>query len=144
MRRFDLVPFGREAPEDAVACDGLVSGAALDVSHWKGSATPTELRADTSVEMALKLAESDRKVRWNHVVNNHFDADGVLAVFCLLHPEVALAHAGMLIAAAEAGDFDEHPADERGLMLEMASGRLGRLKTEADAYERVLEALPEL
>lgn len=54
MRTFQLVPFGGKAPEGAVACDGLVAGAALDASHWKGSATPDELRADTSVEMALR------------------------------------------------------------------------------------------
>lgn len=144
MRRFELVPFGRDGSKDAVACDGLVSNSGLDVSHWKGSATPDELRADTSVEMALKLAESDRGVRWKLVVNNHFDADGVLAVFCLLHPEIALAHRSLLIGTAEAGDFDERPSSDESLMLEMAIARLARLKSDAHAYERVLEELPTL
>jgi hypothetical protein len=116
---FAFVPFGSIAPESAIACDGLVDGAGIHASHWEGNRTPAEIKADTSTEIALQLAA--RGVPSGAVVtSNHFDADGVLSAFALLEPDVAHRHADLMIAAAEAGDFDEWPADERGLRLEMA------------------------
>lgn len=32
--RFSFVPFGANAPDGAAACDDLVDGAGLDLSHW--------------------------------------------------------------------------------------------------------------
>ena len=69
---FVFRPFGSRAPEAAVACDGLVEGASLDLSHWRDNRTPKELKADTSVEIALAYALAARATR-NVVVNNHFD-----------------------------------------------------------------------
>lgn len=145
MRRFRFVPFGERAPQGAIACDGLVEHAAIDASHWRGNKTPDELRAgDTSVEMALRLAEIDREQKHALVANNHFDTDGVLAVFCLLHPEIALAHREIVIGAAECGDFDEWPKDKRGLMLDIAIGKLAEMPSDRNNYERVLAELPSL
>lgn len=137
--RFEFVPFAGTAPPGAAACDGLVEGAALDLSHWEKNATPADLKRDTSTEIALEFARRGGTVPL--AVNNHFDADGALAVFALLRSDVALAHAPLLVAAAEAGDFQEWPADERGLKLEAAVRRLGTLRTEADAYRRVIRDL---
>jgi hypothetical protein len=137
--RFCFVSFGARAPEGAAACDGLVPGAILDLSHWEKNATPTDLKRDTSVEIALEFARRGERVQL--AVNNHFDADGALAVYALLRSEIALAHAPLLVAAAQAGDFDEWPDDERGLRLEAAVRRLGMLKTDAEAYDRVLRDL---
>ena len=80
------------------------------------------------------------------MVNNHFDTDGLLSIWVLLDPEQAMAHRDLLIAAAEAGDFDEWPALERGLWLDAAiralgSGACGRCDA---AYQTVLPQLPEL
>ncbi len=136
--RFDFVPFGKDAPARAAACDGLVPKAALDLSHWEGNATPKELKRDTSTEIALAFARTGEKVEL--AVNNHFDADGALAVFALVRSDVALAHEKLFVAAAEAGDFDEWSTDE-GIKLEAAVRRLGMLKTESDAYARVLRDL---
>jgi len=52
------------------------------------------------------------------------DADGVLAVWALLRPELAQKHAKLIVAAAECGDFDEWPDDERGMWLEAAIASL--------------------
>jgi hypothetical protein len=141
---FEYVPFGAAARAEAIACDGLVDGAALHASHWPGNRTPVELKADTSVEIALRALE--RGVPGDAIVtNNHFDADGVLAVFVLLEPEIAARHASLLVAAAEAGDFDEWPADDRGLRLEMAIRALAAgAAGDRDAYARTLAALPAL
>jgi hypothetical protein len=137
--RFVFVPFGAHAPERAAACDGTVPGAVIDLSHWEGNHTPPELAADTSTESALAFARSGARIEI--AVNNHFDADGALSVFALVRSDVALAHADLLIAAAEAGDFDEWPSDDRGLRLEAAVRRLGSLRTEPRAYERVIAEL---
>ncbi|HVK68143.1 MAG TPA: DUF6687 family protein [Polyangium sp.] len=144
-RDFQFVPMGQRAPEGAVSCDGLVAGAALDLSHWAKNRTPKALKADTSVEIALAfLREASPADAPSVVVNNHFDADGVLAVWSLLDPETAAAHAGLLVAAAEAGDFDEWPAETRGIWLNIAIRRLVTLKPEASAYPIALAALGEL
>jgi hypothetical protein len=143
--RFAYVPFGQPAPARAAACDGLVGGAAIDLSHWSGNRTPPELKADTSVEIALAF----NRTRGRHdgveiACNNHFDADGVLACWVLLRPELAERHAGVAVAAAEAGDFDVWPGDERGLWLEAAIAALAGEGADRARYERVLPALDAL
>src|SRR4051812_47490620 len=107
-RRFEFVPFGAAGPRGALACDGLVGGDTLHLSHWAGNRTPRELKADTSVEIALRYSaaarDDGRRDDAACVVNNHFDTDGVLAVWALLEPERAAEHRGLIVAAAEAGD----------------------------------------
>jgi len=145
MREFRFVPMGLEAPPDAVGCDGLVDGALLDLSHWPKNRTDPAFKADTSVEIALAFARATSPVEGPRlVVNNHFDTDGVLAVWSLLDPEAALAHEGLLVAAAEAGDFEEWPSDPRGLWLDAALRRLVALKPEASAYPTALASLGTL
>jgi hypothetical protein len=143
---FAFVPFGGHASSEAVSCDGLVDGAGLHLSHWDKNHTPRELKADTSVEIALRFVEanaSDLDAR--PVANNHFDTDGVLAVFTLLEPETAQAHRSLIVSAAEAGDFDEWPSDERGLWLDAAIRALGsRAGGDRSAYAAVLPQLREL
>ena len=141
-RHFQLVPMGARAPAGAAACDGVVPGSAIDLSHWEGNATAPELKADTSTEIALRFARSGGTV--DLAVNNHFDADGVLAVYALLRSDVAVANAGLLIAAAEVGDFDEWPSDDRGLRLEAALRRMAMLKSDEAAYTRVMRDLEDV
>jgi len=141
---FSYSPWGRDAPKGAVACDGLVPNARLDLSHWSGNRTPAHLKRDTSVEIAVAFARERGAHDVEVVTNNHFDADGVLAVWTLLRPEIALPNEKLIVAAAEAGDFDEWPSDERGLWLEAAIGKLSQIGSDAAAYERVLPALDEL
>lgn len=141
---FSYFPFGSKAPPEAIACDGLVEGAGLHASHWEGNRTPAHLKDDTSTEIALRWAEQGLP-KGTLVTNNHFDADGALSVFALLRPDIASSHKGLIVAAAEAGDFDEWPADDRGLRLDMAIRALGaRAGDDGQAYTTVLEALPEL
>jgi hypothetical protein len=142
--RFVFSPWGREAPAGAVACDGLVPGAHLDLSHWSGNRTPAHLKRDTSVEIALAFARERASYDVESVTNNHFDTDGVLAVWTLLRPQLALEHAASIVGAAEAGDFEEWPADERGLWLDAAVAKLAVSGSDAASYDRVLSALDEL
>ena len=72
-----------------------------------------------------RLAEGANEWANATAVNNHFDTDGVLSVWTLLDPERTLANRELLIAAAEAGDFDEWPPLDRGLWLDAAIRALG-------------------
>ena len=139
---FAFVPFGQDAAEGDVCCDGLVDGATLHLSHWPGNDTPAEWKRDTSVEIALAYGRSGEPVA--RVINNHFDTDGVLAVFGLLEPEVAEAHADLLIAAAEVGDFGDWPRSPRAFWLDAAIARIAGDRTDATAYAHVLPRLPTL
>jgi hypothetical protein len=147
-RRFEFVEESYVGGAPAISCDGLVPGAALDLTHWQGNRTPRRYKADTSTEIALNFVVSrEAGERWTTAVavNNHFDTDGVLSVWTLLDPERALARRDLLVAAAEAGDFDEWPAFDRGLRLDAAIRALGsRAGGDAAAYDTVLEQLPAL
>lgn len=98
-----------------LSVDGTVDNA-IHFSHWEGNATPTEVKADTSTEIALNLVASPNRTALTDgielVTNNHFDTDGVLSVWTVLTGERALAYRSLLIAAAEAGDFSEHSSDD--------------------------------
>jgi hypothetical protein len=143
--RFSYASWGTPAPEGAAACDGLVPRARLDLSHWAHNRTPRHLKADTSVEIALNFIKERDRHDVEVVANNHFDTDGVLAVWTLVRPEIATAHAELIVSAAESGDFDEWPKDERGLMLEAAISKLGSQGlNDRRAYERVLPLLDEI
>jgi hypothetical protein len=95
-----------------LSVDGTVDDA-VHLSHWEGNATPEELRADTSTEIALNFVASPRREELTRgvevVTNNHFDTDGVLSVWTVLAGTRALDLRDALVAAAEAGDFSEFP-----------------------------------
>jgi hypothetical protein len=147
-RRFQFIEDAYRGSTPAISCDGLVPGAALDLTHWQGNRTPQRYKADTSTEIALNFVGSPESVEeWADavVVNNHFDTDGLLSIWVLLNPEQAVAYRDLLIAAAEAGDFDERPALDRGLWLDAAIRALGSSASDdATAYQTVLPQLPEL
>ncbi|MCC7384323.1 MAG: hypothetical protein IT384_20930 [Deltaproteobacteria bacterium] len=142
--RFVFAPFGSTAPSGAAACDGLVPGAELDLSHWRHNKTPAHLKRDTSVEIALAFLEERSAHDLEIATNNHFDADGVLAIWTLLRPELAQQHRSVIVAAAEHGDFDLWPTDERGIWLEIAISSLAKRHGERTAYTEVLRALDAL
>jgi hypothetical protein len=98
-----------------LSVDGTVDNS-IHFSHWEGNRTPTEVKADTSTEIALNLVASSNRTQLTNgielVTNNHFDTDGVLSVWTVLNGERALPYRDLLIAAAEAGDFSEYSSDD--------------------------------
>ena len=98
-----------------LSVDGTVDNS-IHFSHWEGNATPAELKADTSTEIAVNLVASPNRAALTNgielVTNNHFDTDGVLSVWTVLNGERALAYRDLLISAAEAGDFSEYSSDD--------------------------------
>jgi hypothetical protein len=98
-----------------LSVDGTVDNS-IHFSHWEGNSTPTELKADTSTEIALNLVASANRSALTQgielVTNNHFDTDGALSCWTVLTGERALAYRDLLISAAEAGDFSEYSSDD--------------------------------
>lgn len=102
-----------EAPvaEPVIKIDGAWEGPGLDLSHWPGHRTPEALRHDLSTGVALRfarLSEHDRARLAAGCVAlavNHYDTDGVLAVWAVRHPEAALRHEEFLLEAAATGDW---------------------------------------
>ena len=109
--------FYTEALENVpkLSVDGTVDNS-IHFSHWEGNSTPTEVKADTSTEIALNLVASPNRAALTQgielVTNNHFDTDGVLSCWTVLTGERALTFRDLLISAAEAGDFSEYSSDD--------------------------------
>ena len=97
-------------PADTLCVDGFVVGLRC-LSHWPGSNPPPALSHDLSTGMALRwarLSEADRLAAlgpFSVVTNDHYDTDGALAAFALLHPERALEYEERMLRTAATGDF---------------------------------------
>ncbi|CAB9503766.1 expressed unknown protein [Seminavis robusta] len=152
-RQFQFVNYGAsfDNPDESrptISCDGRIpGGVSLELTHWAGNETPDELYADTSTEMAIKLALHEgyaREMKNAFVLNNHFDTDGLLSVWACLQPEQALEYSDLLIQGAEAGDFGEWSSD-LGVKLDCALGEIhAQCKDDKEAFRKSLEVLPEL
>ncbi len=81
------------------------------LSHWPGNATPAPLKHDLSTGIALNAARLTSIQRhellgdFDEVANNHYDTDGALTAFAVLHPAEAMARAESMLEAAATGDF---------------------------------------
>lgn len=127
-----------------VVVDGSAqAGTVLTLSHWPGAATPDVLRADLSAEIAFNyLDHPELHVDAPSVTNNHFDQDGLVAVFALTEPEAAQARRDRLVDIARAGDFSRfHHRDAARAAI--ASANLGAAAT-GDPYDAVLPQLVAL
>ncbi len=108
-------------------------GSVLTLSHWPQSPTPQALARDLSAQIVFaflhasqgELAREGRASRWREkgrssgeimsaiaaaaraeaVTNDHFDEDGVVSVFTMAEPDVALSHEALLVEVASCGDF---------------------------------------
>ena len=122
MNRY-FVPFGQLRQQPTIVVDSVGNGAALTLAHWRGAATPPSLRDDTSAGSVLRaLHHSDTDgVTAQAVTANHFDVDGFVGVWSLLHPALARQHEALLRKVAVLGDFREidfaNPLAEKALQL---------------------------
>src|SRR5438552_2075440 len=151
--RLIIVPF--------LCVDGVVESG-LNLSHWPGNRTPPHLKADTSTEMALRLARDPGRDDWlrgvSIVTNNHFDTDGLLSVYGVLRPEEGLRLGKALVQAARTGDFGEfttaeafkfdavvtaYDDDARSPIAGEIRGR-GEYERYQIVYDRLLALLPGL
>jgi len=104
--------------EPVISVDGAFDAPGLNLSHWPGNQTPAALKHDLSTGIALAFAALPSSEReqltqgCTALVNNHYDTDGILSMFAILHPEQALANGRRLLEAAEAGDMFHCPSEE--------------------------------
>ncbi len=103
-------PYERPTSVRTIYVDGTAGshfrgGIDVELSHWRPNQTDEQYKAGTSTEICFKYLHLNKTQNYGLVVNNHLDVDGVLSVFVLTHPTVALAHEDVIIKAAEVGDF---------------------------------------
>ena len=102
-----FVPWDEVGDRPHIVVDGpRRGGTTLGLSHWPDGGTPPQLAADTSTEIAVRYVDraaggADVAV----VTNNHFDEDGLLAAWVVLHRPGPGPRRALAVAAAEAGDF---------------------------------------
>src|SRR5882757_7451865 len=119
----------RVLPERVISVDGAWGQPGLNLSHWPGNTTPSELKHDLSTGIALGFARLDATRRRElasgcvAIANNHYDTDGVCAMFAVRHPALALPRAERLLEAASAGDFFRLP-NERAFIVDRVVGGL--------------------
>ena len=147
-------------PARTLFVDGTESGF-RSLSHWPGNGTPAALKHDLSTGIALawaRLSPAERRALVGpieQVANNHYDTDGALSAFALLHPEEALRREAAMLAAAATGDFSVWRGED-ALAVDLTVMRLtrapasplaGRLEGATDrqrheaGYEWLLEHL---
>ncbi len=121
--------------------DGAWGADGLNLSHWPGNTTPPDLVHELSTGSALYFAElgdAERQRRAQGagaIINNHYDTDGVLALFATRFPTQALPFREALLEAAAAGDYFTAP-NERALALDALITRF-----VDPAYSRAARAL---
>jgi hypothetical protein len=108
------VPYTKLSGVPNVVVDGAAQeDTVLTLSHWPGSGSPPEFRADTSTEIVLNYldtpsAKKQYAPKARAVSNNHFDEDGLCSVWAMLHPKLALKQRDLLVDVATAGDFNTY------------------------------------
>lgn len=106
------VPYSELRGVPNVVVDGAAQeNTVLTLSHWPGSGSPPEFRADTSTEMVLNYlampgAKKQYAAKSKAVSNNHFDEDGLCSVWAMVHPKRASRKEALLTDVATAGDFN--------------------------------------
>lgn len=110
-------------PQLLVSVDGAWGQPGLNLSHWPGNATPADLKHDLSSGCALAFArlapqrQEELARGCTAIANNHYDTDGVCAIFAVRHPEAALARENVLLETAAAGDLFRFP-NERAFAID--------------------------
>lgn len=133
-----------EAYDDTVDIENVVVdgspnvGTVLTISHWPGMPMPPGCEADTSAQMAFRYLDrgADLHGTAGVVTNNHFDQDGLAAVYALVNPADAIDRRPRLEDLAAAGDF--------AVFTERSSARLSMaVAALADPIRSPVADLPE-
>ena len=130
MLPLTFVPYDEVGARAHVVVDGAArASTALTLSHWPGSPTRVELRADLSAESAfLAAARPELFAGIDAVTNNHFDQDGLMSAYALVAPDEAGARRAAAVDVARAGDF--------GVFAERDSARLAMAIAALEDEER--------
>jgi hypothetical protein len=153
-----FVPYHELGDRPNIIVDGKGNDhTVLTLSHWPKSGTPESLQADSSTQIVYRyLDRPDLRIDVEAVSNNHFDEDGALGLFALLHPDRA--PRDLLLDASIAGDFQVHRSRQgtrlAWILAVWADPKLSPLGVAffdrpyaevcADLYREALERLPDM
>ena len=87
----------------------------LELSHWPGNRTPNAFRRDTSTESVVAWVEAgghDSVLEIQAVSNDHYDLDGLLAIWAATNPDALGAHRDALVGVATTEDFDRFVSEQ--------------------------------
>jgi len=154
------VPYHELTGSPHIVVDGKhQEGTCLTLSHWPWNDTPSSLRRDTSTHSVYAyLEDATRHQAVTAVSNSHYDEDGLLSMFALVNPALAMAHRDLCIATSYATDFwrcTDESAAKLAFVLGAWSAKetspLGPAVFELPLRERIiaqyqgmLEALPRI
>lgn len=130
---------GQAPPPRTLVVDCGLRGDAT-YSHWRDAPLPPpELAADSSTAMLCAAAADPAcwLAGFDHVANDHVDADGLLAMAAACRPEVALRHRELLIGAAEAGDFGHWPGEPAFRLMLRVHRHIADAKETGDGWEQL-------
>ncbi|MGQ9599066.1 MAG: DUF6687 family protein [Anaerolineae bacterium] len=108
------IPYSKLSGVPNIIVDGAAQAdTVLTLSHWPASNSPPPFRADTGTEIVLNYlsiptAGKQYAPGVRVVSNNHFDEDGLCAVWAMLYPKLALKQRDLLIDVATVGDFNTY------------------------------------
>jgi hypothetical protein len=136
-----FLPYADAGAVPNIIVDGSrTANTVLTLSHWPKSGTPAALKADTSTAIVFNYLNAPLlHVDADAASNNHFDEDGLVGIFALTQPEVALRHRDLLTDVAQAGDFgcfDQRQAARIAFALS------AHADAESSPLDRGLFALP--
>lgn len=140
-------------PSDVAETDVSVDGAfgsrtrsRVHLAHWPGNRTPAELRRDLSTEIALAYVDLDEP-RQRELMDgatalsiNHYDTDGLCALYALARPEDAKRHRELLVDVAAAGDFFE-VRSERAFAIDAALLRFAKANRGVEKQQLIEDGL---
>jgi hypothetical protein len=136
-------PSERTLYVDGSAGSGFRDSVDLELSHWVPTRTPARWAADTSTEICMRFLEDPPPdaAAYDVAINNHVDVDGILSLFTLAHPDVALPHRDVVVGAAEMADLAagvDRAAFVLAQELTLAMGGFGGAgRDPLDTYEAV-------
>ena len=103
------VPYHKLGDSPNIIVDGRSNKATvLTLSHWPNSGTPVSYKDDLSAQIVYRYLEDPCRPEFKGVgcvSNNHFDEDGLISLFSLLHPQLAEEYKEIFVDIASAGDF---------------------------------------
>ncbi|MBA3814476.1 MAG: hypothetical protein H0X26_08355 [Alphaproteobacteria bacterium] len=134
---------------DGTAGEDFREGIDIELSHWIPNRTEDRYKAGTSTEICFKFLKANKNHSYDLVINNHMDMDGLLSVFVLAYPMIALQHRDTLCDAAKAGDFWAWSTDKALKIFQEVTCMyqdLGRQKIDLQkryeiCFEKILEIL---
>lgn len=102
-----FIPFHELNDREAIIVDGAHSSG-LILSHWKGQNTIEGIADDTSAGVVLNaIIHNLPGLQHQLITATHFDIDGLVGVWSLFEPAIAVQHENVLKAVARIGDFRE-------------------------------------